>query len=277
MSTATLTYMRFNSTNVTLPTGSTLNFFLLIHHVNGSTLTGTESLSTLQSFVNNSKNVRQRISTTTIINKVICEWDNLTTRITNMDSNSALIVFVIQKIQSGATTTNNTVDYYNIINLQSHLQTNPNLVYNTDNYYLLEMTSAIDTFDNLNPKPIKSPSGVSISSNTAVQNLYNTTYISDLNSDINTKASQTSQTVQQVLNDVPLSNTVESTTGVNYNNEYRPPFYTKYIADSAYASVDVINKLQQKIYTNKCVLPFSSIDRTLTSQSAVRFTIHYTI
>lgn len=277
MSTAMITYMRFDGNNVTLPPNSSINFFLMLYHVNGATLTGTESLATLQSFVNNSRNVRQKISTTTIINKLICEWDNLTTRITNMDSNSALIVFVIQKVQSGITTTNNTVDYYNIINLQSHLQTNPNLVYNTDNYYLLEMTSAINTFDNLNPKPTKSPSGVTISSNATIQNQYNTTYMSDLSTDFSTKASETSQTVEQVLDDVSLSNTVESTTMVNYNNEYRPPFYTKYVADGAYTAVDVINKMQQKIYTNKCVLPFSSISRTLTSESAARFTIHYTM
>lgn len=277
MTTATITYMRFDGTNVTLPAGSTLNYFLLIYHVNGSTLTGTESLATLQTFVNNNINVRQKINTTTIINKTICEWDNLTTQISNMNSSSALIVFIIQKVQSGTTTTNNYVDYYEIINLLSAFQTNPNLVYNTDNYYLLEMNSAINTFDNLVPKPTKSPSGVVISSNTSVQNSYNTNYYGPLSTNFTDEAVSSGLTVPQVLSDVPLSNTVEQETMTTFNNTNRPPFYTKYVADNAYSAVDVINKMTKKIYNTKCVLPFSHINRTTTSESAVRFTIHYTM
>ena len=277
MTTATITYMRFDGTNVTLPAGSTLNYFLTVYHVNGSTLTGTESLATLQTFVNNNANVRQKINTTTIINKTICEWDNLTTQISNMNSNSALIVFVIQKIQSGTTTTNNYVDYYVIINLLSSFQTNPNLVYNTDNYYLLEMNSAINTFDNLVPKPTKSPSGVVIRSDTSVQNSYNTNYYGPLGTNFTNEAVSSGQTVPEVLSNVPLSNTVEQGTMTTFNDTNRPPFYTKYVADNAYSAVDVINKMTKKIYNTKCVVPFSRINRTTTSMSAVRFTIHYTM
>lgn len=276
MSTATITYMRFDGTDITLSAGSTQNYFLSIFHVNGTTLTGSESLSTLISFTNNNQNVRQKISTTTITGKTINEWDNLTTQITGMDSHSALIVFVIQKIQSGSTTTNNYIDYYNIINLQSKLQTNPNLVYNTDNYFLLEMASAITTFDRLRPKPTKSPSGVTISSNTVVQTEYNS-YYSLLDYQMSAKAQSESETVQQVLNNVPMANGVEQQTMGLFNNFNRPSFYSKYVADRPYVNVDVINKMQQNIYTTKCVLPFSSISRTTADESGVRFTIHYTM
>jgi len=275
MTTATITYMRFDGTDISIPPSSTQNYFLSIFHVNGTTLNGSETLPTLIAFTNNNSNVRQKISTTTITNKTINEWDNLTTQITGMDSHSALIVFVIQKIQSG-TNPNNYVDYYNITNLQSKLQTNPNLVYNTDNYYLLEMTSAINTFDRLRPKPTKSPSGVSISSNAIVQNEYNG-YYSLLSNQINSTAQNQNETVQQVLNNIPLANSIEQQTMGVFNNFNRPSFYTKYVADRPYSNVDVISKMQQNIYTTKCVLPFSSVTRTTQDESAVRFTMHYTI
>jgi len=295
-STATILYIRFDGTTIPPPTGQLTikNFYLSIYHVNGATLPSSPTLSSLQTFVTNTRVVRQNINTSSIINTDICEWENLNTSLVNLDANSALITFVIQKRSVSGKIVLNYIDYYCIKSLQSVLHNNLNLVYNTDNYYLIEMNSAIDAFNNLNPKPTKSPSGISIISSSTIQSNYDNIYFGILNTQImdqvNAEIAASGQTYtpaqllvvqeqykEQILANPTQANAIETQAMAIYNASYRSPFYTKYLGDQSYSSVDVISTMNQNIYNIKCLLPFSTVPRTDTDESAVRLSFHYTM
>jgi hypothetical protein len=295
-STAYISYIRFDGTTIPPPTGSltTQNFLIQIYHVNGSTLPSDLTLSSLRTFVANTKVIRQNINTSSIINNTICEWDNLTTSINNMDSNSALIMFVVQKSVVNGKVVNNFIDYYCIPSFKSVVQNNINLVYNTDNYYLLEMNATIDAFNNLNPKPTKSPSGLTISSNSVIQTNYDNIYFGVLDTEImnqvNIQIAATGQTYSpsqlaqlqqqykaQILADPAQANNIETQAMVIFNAMYKDTFYKKYVGDQSYSNVDVINLMNKNIYNMKCLLPFSKVARTNSDESAVRLSIHYTM
>jgi hypothetical protein len=288
-----MTYIRFDGTNIPAPTTIAQNFHILLYHVNGSTFnTSNITAQTLLNFVADTQNVRQQITLTTIIGQNLAEWDGINLQITNLDTNSAIIIFVMQKAPGTmpGIVVNNPVDYYFLNSALNTFQTNPNLVYNTDNYFLLEMTSAIDTFIALPLKPTKTDSGIVISSNPTIQAMYDNIYTTILNREINievdsevgsgTYTPAQLQALKQKLYEALLLNTakmnaIELESETLFNNQYRGSFYTKYLQEQQYNTVDIIETMNENINTVQCLIPFSSIARTDTQESAIRLSLHY--
>lgn len=82
------------------------------------------------------KAIRQHITTSTINHdRQYYEWDALGLKLTSLNENSALLIIIRNKKQI--------IDHYYIDNALSELDDNPNLVYNTDGYYLYEMNERI--------------------------------------------------------------------------------------------------------------------------------------
>lgn len=291
MSTPIFTYFRYDSTNIPAPKGIVYNFGMTMYHVDGSHISNNNiSQSSLSSYVNNNAFVRQKLTTGSIVNSTIGEYDNVNFSIINSDSNSSFIIFVTQKAKNArGMIVDAIVDYFYIPNLISTMKSNTNLVYNTDNYYLLEMNAAVDSFNSLDPKPTSNPSGLTITNN-PVQPMYETSYGSILDGIVDkyvtdkiSSSGQTytdnlaAQTKDDLFNDTYTMQELEMQATSIYNNSQRVPFYKKYVADNNYRDIDIFTIMNSKIYNTKCILPQSSINPTDTFESMIRLSLHYTM
>lgn len=293
MSTFTIRYLRYDGSSTNKPEKLPKNFYLNIYHVNNSYFKKKVTASKLLDYVKNTHYIKQKYTTGIIIGSDIVEWDNLSSRLTNVDENSALIIFVIQKSGKLVPLLNDIADFFYIPDLLNKFTNNPNLVYNTDNYYLLEMNSAIDVFDQLNPKPTKSPSGIYIQSNTDIHQLYQSIYDTTLDNEIDSEVDEivkndcpncTPEQLKKLkkiikltfLNDVNKMASIEAKVIEEFNNKYRSQFYQKFLNDQSYDSIDVIAKMEKNIQNIKCYIPPSNKIDIIEQDFNLKLSIHYT-
>lgn len=272
----TLTYLRYDSTNIPPPIGIIMNFYLTIYHIDGTNFVDSAVSSDVNNWIIQNNVTRQKFITGFVLNKNLIEFDNINIALSGLDSKSAIVIFITHKtkISHSINLVDVIVDHYSIPNAKVALNTNPNLVYNTDNFYLLEMNNAIDVFSNLQPKPSSSPSGVVVMSNPIIQQQYLTIYNQILsnaidqyiNQHINTTgltddqiAQLKAQTLAQYLNDNNLMNQIETNAMAEFNSQYKSDFYHKYLGETNNDNVDVISKIYNNIYNIKCIQPFSTV------------------
>jgi hypothetical protein len=288
--TATITYLRYDGTAISIPKGIPQNFILHIYHVVDSDSLN-KSIDSLTKYVLNDKHVRQKFILGAVINKNIAEWDNLNVKLTGLDDKSMIIIFTLQKIRSikPGIVIDNIIDFSYISSAQSVLQKNNNLVYNTDNYYLLEMNSAIDTFNNSN-------NNHQISHNSIINNkeiadnyhlIYDILLENEINELVNQRATNSIYTPEQLnelkqqMREITLKNkdkmdSFEKIAIKEFNDQFRSSFYSKYIGDIQHGVTgDILDTINDKIHNTKCLLPLSTNKRSDANESAIRLSIHY--
>jgi len=255
---------------VTEPTGDTIE----------------KSIHGFSSHVENHKVVRQKITLGSMINRNIAEWDGLHVKITGLDDKSMIIIFTMQKSKSvrPGIIIDNVVDFSYIANAQSVLQSNVNLVYNTDNYYLLEMNSALDS--------INSGKHAAISGNNKISEQYHSIYNNLLEKEIDDQIAQrTTNTVytpeqlrdleiemhEALLKNKEKMDQLEKTADSKFNDQFRSTFYSKYVGDVANNSSNekIMEAINDNIHNTKCILPTSIQERSSKYESNVRLSIHY--
>ena len=97
--------------------------------------------------------VKQKISSNVVETGSVAQWDNVSFNIRNINGNSGLVVFVMEKNNSNRALYFNDkiVDYYYIPNLLENGVNNNTFVYNADNFYLMELESLIAQATNASP------------------------------------------------------------------------------------------------------------------------------
>lgn len=146
---AIITYIRYDSTRLqTANSKAVPNITLELYHIDLKQvlvpIQPKPSLETCRAIVNEEITVRQHIATSTILNDTVVEYDGLCMKLTGLDDNSGLVIFVYRNKEI--------IDYYFMQNALADLDGNPNLVYNTDSHYLIEINKRVDQVNEIRSK-----------------------------------------------------------------------------------------------------------------------------
>lgn len=287
-----ITYIRFDGTGLSNISGILKNFYVVIYHLDGKKIPPNANLDVLKQITNNRNNIRQKFITGSIIGSDVAEWDNLNISLLNLDSDSAVIAFVCRKYRTTQfiKMEDEIVDHYNIVNAHFVLQNNSSLVYNTDNMYLLQMNSALDTYTTLSNNGSEEAPLIEIMNNTTIKNMYESIYHTILNRHIDEDLENTeNNTPEQIkknrkiiekmlLQDTEKMQLIETEAIKELNDQYRSIVYGKYLGTkqlSEETTDELLEAINQNIHQIKCIIPSSSITPTVSFPSKIRLSVHY--
>lgn len=149
-----INYLRYvDPTNIH---GAKKNLYVRLYHVdtarfNNSTKVNVQNMAV---YLSSPGVVKQKISSNIMESTTsVAQWDNVSFNIRNINANSGLVVFVMEKNSTNRALYFNDkiIDYYYIPDLLANGVNNNTFVYNADNFYLMELESLIAQASNSSP------------------------------------------------------------------------------------------------------------------------------
>jgi len=264
-STVTLNYLRFNTLLIGTPGEKSI--YAHIYHVDSKKIENTTS-AYLINWVKKYKNKYTDYITDTITTDGYAEWDNINIPISKIKNTSSLIIFILQKNKNMI---DSVVDYYYLDINTSFLQ-NTQKVYNTDNYYLLEINNYLELMKNTTIKfnKLRITTEYNEKYKETLEGLINDLDTSETNNSsyIYNKFTKIKKNIyQRVINDSRLINRIEQRTIEKIYITMKQLFYKKYLNTTLYSFDDplLIQNIDNLNMTTSCATPSSN------------FTIHYLI
>jgi hypothetical protein len=279
---ATLSYIRYDHS-------TSQNLSVEIYHID-STDQKIDNFDNIKLIISKKDIIRQHICTSSILSKddhKPYEWDDIGLKITGLDSKSGLIILIKSKKYKSRSESEQLIDYYYISNALSQLDDNPNLVYNTDDYYLLEINNRIDQ--------INSVRSHDLSNNLQYKDLYDRMidedlikYIENFYSielskiiDAKTLVRIFRETHKKITQNKDLVHTYAKQAADLCHQAILEPLYRKYICNNItkemYDNPDlVIDIIDDLVHSVRCI-PASSFSAVKSLDSVGKLSIHYTI